>query len=322
MKILISFLVAMMALGCGSTNTHNNGGNGGAGGSAGEAGMGGTGGMVFSPDPPLKIGPAERAPRDNVAIPADYDPTVSYPLVMVLHGAGVFGQTQATYFQLFPLVDEKQFILVYPDATMREGGGTAWNGAVCCTGDDNVDDVGYLSGLIEEAQRTYNIDAKRVYLLGHSSGGFMSFRMACEASSLFTALASLAGGTYENPDDCAPDTPPVSVLVMHGTADETIPYDGGTFGDEAYAGAVDIAKRSADSAGCDPDSPTPLDALDLVKEPEGDPQVAETDVLAYTTGCDAGLDAELWTINDGVHIPSLTPDFGARATDWLLKHSR
>jgi polyhydroxybutyrate depolymerase len=251
MKILLSFLFLTMALGCGSTDSGNTAGSGGAGGTGGQAGAGGTGGTggrVFSPDPPLRIGPAERAPRDNVAIPADYDPTVSYPLLMVLHGAGVLGQTQATYFQLFPLVDEKQFILVYPDATTREGGGTAWNGAVCCTSDDSVDDVGYLSGLIEEAKQTYNIDAKRVYLLGHSSGGFMSFRMACEASSLFTALASLAGGTYENPDDCSPETPPVSVLVMHGTADETIPYEGGTLFGAAYAGAIDIARPTRQAA--------------------------------------------------------------------------
>lgn len=319
MKILISFLVAMMALGCGSTNTNNTGGNGGAGGSGGEAGMGGTGGQVFSPTPPLRIGPDERAPRDNVAIPADYDPTVSYPLVMVLHGAGVIGQTQATYFQLFPLVDEKQFILVYPDATESEGGGTSWNSAVAGTDNGRADDVAYLSGLIEEAKQTYNIDAKRVYLLGHSSGGFMSFRMACEASSLFTALGSLAGGADEDPDDCSPGTPPVSVLVMHGTVDGTVPFEGVS---GAYAGAIEIAERSAALAGCDPDSPTSLDPIDFVKDPEGDPPVVETDVLAYTTECDAGLDAELWTINDGVHIPTLNPGIGALMTDWLLKHTR
>jgi polyhydroxybutyrate depolymerase len=321
MKILISFLVVTMAVGCGSTDSGNTAGSGGSGG-GGEAGMGGaggTGGRVFSPDPPLKIGPAERAPRDNVAIPEDYDPTVSYPLVMVLHGAGVIGHSQAIYFQLFPLVDEKQFILVYPDATQREGGGTSWNSAVAGTDNGRADDTAYLSGLIEEAQETYNIDAKRVYLLGHSSGGFMSFRMACEASSLFTALASLAGGADADPDDCSPGTPPVSVLVMHGTVDGTVPFEGVS---GVYAGAIEIAERSAELAGCDPGSPTALDPLDVVKDPEGEPAIVETDGLAYTTGCDAGLDTELWTINDGVHIPTLNAGVGALMTDWLLEHSR
>ena len=67
-----------------------------------------------------------------------------------------------------------------------------------------MDDVGYLSGLIAEAEQTYNIDPKRVYLIGHSNGGFMSFRMACEASELITAIVSLAGSTFENPADCQP----------------------------------------------------------------------------------------------------------------------
>ena len=319
MKKLFAFLALTVALGCGSTNSDNTGGSGGTAGTGGlagtggSAGAGGAGGTSFSPDPPLIIGGDERP--SEVDIPLDYDPTVSYPLLMVLHGAGADGRTQAGYFQLFDFVDSKQFIMVFPDGTPNDEGRRLWNGAVCCTQDDNIDDVGYLSGLIEEAKQTYNIDADRVYLIGHSNGGFMSFRMACEVAPLFTALASLAGGTYEDPADCEPGTPPVSVLVIHGTADDTIPYDGSP---GAYPGAIEIAERSAIAAGCDPNSPTELGSVDLVPAVEGD----ETDIVAFTTGCDPGLDAELWTINDGSHIPFFTTDFADMATDWLFRHSR
>jgi polyhydroxybutyrate depolymerase len=314
MKRLLCILVLAGLLGCEGTSGDDGGGGG----------TGGAGGSGFSPNPPLVIGTDERPAE--VDIPADYDPSVSYPLLMVLHGRGTDGRTQTAYLQLFNFVDEKQFVLLFPNGTLDDDDVRIWNGAGCCADEDQVDDVGYLRGLIEEAEQTYNIDRKRVYLVGHSNGGFMAFRMACEASTLFTAMVSLAGGTYENPEDCQPGAPPVSVLVVHGTADDTVPYEGG-FIETASSfspGAVEIAERAAAAAGCDADAQTFLESLDLVPAVEGE----ETDLLTYSTGCDEGLDAELWRINDGPHIPffqpldSGKPLFPDLITDWLFRHSR
>lgn len=318
MKNLVSFLIISTMLACGSDSA-STAGTGGSGGVGGMGGDGGSGGQGFSSDPPLVLDADER-PAD-VDIPTDYDPSVSYPLVVLLHGAGTDGRTQAGYLQLFNFVDEKQFIMAYPNGTPNEEGRRLWNGAVCCTGDDAIDDVGYISGLIEEAKETYNIDATRVYLIGHSNGGFMSFRMACEAPTLFTALVSLAGGTYEDPADCEPGTPPVSALIVHGTADLTIPYEGSP---GAYIAGVEATERSAESAGCDPETSTFLESLDLLPAVDGD----ETDLYAYSTGCDEGLDAELWIMNDGGHQPffqaldSGKPLFPELIIDWLYRHSR
>jgi polyhydroxybutyrate depolymerase len=301
MTKLISFLALAMVLGCGSTDSSN---------------AGGTGGQVFSPDPPLVIGGDERP--SEVDIPTDYDPTVPHPLVMVLHGFGPFdGRIETAYLQLFDFVDEKQFVLVFPSGTLNAQGDRFWNAtpACCDFGDSAVDDVGYLSGLIEEAEQTYNIDPKRVYLIGHSNGGFMSFRMACEASELITAIVSLAGSTFDDPADCAPATIPVSVLAVHGTADATIPYDGRP---DLYPGAVETAERSAAAGGCDVGSPTDEGSVDLVPALDG----AETDKVAYSTGCDEGIDAALWTINEGGHIPFFSTEFADMTTDWLFGHSR
>jgi polyhydroxybutyrate depolymerase len=301
-----------MAIGC----------SGGTSGTGGGGGAGGTGGTGFSPNPPTTIGTEDRPA--SVEIPRDYDPAVSYPLLMVLHGRGADGRLQAGYFQLFPLVHEKRFVMLYPDGgTFDSEGERVWNGAVCCTEpDDPIDDVGYLSNLIEEAKQTYHIDPKRVYLMGHSNGGFMAFRMACEASTLFTAMVSLAGSTWLDPAKCQPGTPPVSVLVVHGTADDTVLYEGGIFESDSeqfgYPGAVELAERSAASAGCDPDATTPLGAVDLVPSIDGD----ETEMTGYSTGCDEGLDVELWTVHDGPHIPLFSADFGDMATDWLFRHGQ
>ena len=171
MKNFVFFLFLAMAVGgCGSSDAGGSAGSGGAGGMGGTAGDGGTGGQVFSADPPLVIG-TEARPA-SVDIPTDYDPAVTYPMLMVLHGHGADGRTEVGYFQLFTIVDEKQFVLIYPDAKVGEDGLRGWDS----TGTDDVD---YLSALIEEAEQTYNIDPKRVYLMGHSSGAFMSLTMAC-----------------------------------------------------------------------------------------------------------------------------------------------
>ncbi len=294
MKNLMFFLVLAMLLGCSD---------------------GGTGGQDFSPDPPLVIGGDERPAE--VDIPTDYDPTVPHPLVIVLHGFGADGRVETGYMQLFNFVDEKQFVLVYPDGTLNDQDQRFWNGTpACCDFNDSlVDDVGYLSGLIEDAQRTYNIDPKRVYLIGHSNGGFMSFRMACEASELITAIVSLAGSTFDDPADCAPATVPVSVLAIHGTSDATIPYDGRP---NLYPGARETTERAATAGGCDIGSPTDEGSVDLVPALDG----AETNKLAYSTDCDEGIDAALWTINDGGHIPLFSTEFADMTTDWLFRHSR
>lgn len=315
MKKSLPLLVLALALGCSTSNN-------GTGGTAATGGAGGAGGNEFSPNPPSVIGTDERPA--SVAIPRDYDPGVTYPLLMVLHGRGADGRTQAGYFQLFPLVDEKQFVMLYPDGGAFDSQGRrVWNGAVCCTEPgDPIDDVGYLSDLIEEAKRTYNVDPKRVYLMGHSNGGFMSFRMACEASTFFTALVSLAGSTWLDPNLCQPGTPPVSVLVVHGTADDTVLYDGGIFesGDMQYGypGAVELSGRSAATAGCDPEATTPLGTANLVPTIDGE----ETEKTGYRTGCDEGLDVELWTLQDASHVPIFSIDFADMATDWLFQHSR
>ena len=302
MKNLIPFLAFSMVLGCGGDDSS-------------------TVTQVFSADPPLVIGGEERPA--SVDIPKNYDPEESYPLLMVLHGHGVDGRTQTGYFQLFSFVDEKQFVLVYPDGIPDAGGENAWNATeVCCASDDTIDDVGYLRGLIEEAQQTYNIDSKRVYLMGHSNGGFMSFRMLCEASDLITAIVSLAGSSFDDPNDCQPATQPVSALVVHGTADDTVLYDGGMFSSGelafSYPGAVEIIERTASAGGCDTSATSDEGPVDLVPSVEG----IETDRVAYETGCDEGIDAALWTVNGGGHIPLFSIEFADMTTDWLLRHSR
>ncbi|NND69561.1 MAG: hypothetical protein HKN19_18360, partial [Halioglobus sp.] len=210
-------------------------------------------------NPALEIGGERPA---QVWIPSDYDPNKRYPLLVVLHGFGVNGLVQAAYMGFINRVDNFQFIMVAPDGTLNEGGLRFWNATpACCAGDrTDIDDVGYISGLIREAAATYSVDASRVALFGHSNGGFMALRMACEASELVTTVVNLAGSAAETEEMCAPATYPVSVMALHGTLDATIPYNGSE--SRGFPSAPETARRYAVLAGCDTSNTsmdTPID---------------------------------------------------------------
>ena len=270
-------------------------------------------------NPTLEIGTNRAA---QVHIPSDYNTSTRYPLIILLHGYGANGALQTGYLGLDARVDSQQYVLVVPDGTENEFGERFWNATpACCAlyeGDDQVDDVAYIRSLIEEAAATYSIDVSRIGLFGHSNGGFMALRMACEASDLVTSVVSLAGSTYEDAQQCAPAEYPVSVLTMHGDLDETILYEGGLNKDNAYPGAIETIERFAAHAGCDAANPVMQANIDVLENLEGE----ETTVRAYTD-CAEGVDVELWTLIGGPHIPF---PWVASALDsmvgWILDHSR
>ncbi len=90
------------------------------------------------------------------------------------------------------------FVYATPDGTIDGDGNRFWNATdACCNFDRRtVDDVAYLSSVIADIQGQLAIDPKRIAVVGHSNGGFMSYRMACERSDLVGAVVSLAGATF------------------------------------------------------------------------------------------------------------------------------
>lgn len=269
-------------------------------------------------NPPLEVNAARPA---NVHIPSDYNTNTRYPLVIVLHGFGASGFIQSAYFGLLDRVDPGQFVLIAPNGTPNSNGTRFWNAtSACCAGSDpaqQVDDVGYIRSLITEAAKTYSIDEARIGLIGHSNGGFMSLRMACEASELISSVVSLAGSTFADAASCAPADNPVSVLAIHGDNDATISYDGRP-GENGFPSAPITIERYAQQAGCDisnPETPPAINIIDLI---DGN----ETEVLRYT-GCQQGSEVTLWTILGGPHIPvGYTQASLDSLVDWLINHPR
>lgn len=163
-----------------------------------------------------------------VHLPEGFDKSISRPLVIVLHGGGgrARGMIDLTEGGFDELADREGFIVCYPQGVDKH-----WNdgrpGATSRASQENVNDVGFISALIDRLVRDLNVDPKRVYVTGISNGAMMSYRLGWELSSKIAAIAPVAGAMPENlPERPAPANP-VSVLVISGTDDPLVPYKGG-----------------------------------------------------------------------------------------------
>lgn len=152
--------------------------------------------------------------------------TAPLPLVFVFHGGGGNAQSIRQQTHMSDLASSKRFIAVYPNGTGRfDDRMLTWNTGSCCgyAHRANVDDVAFIRALLDSLERAYPIDHRRVYAAGLSNGGMMAYLMGCALSDRFAAIAPVSG---ELAMPCAPSRP-VSVLIIHGTADEHLPYNGG-----------------------------------------------------------------------------------------------
>lgn len=262
----------------------------------------------------VTIGPAERPAL--VQLPANHDPALAWPVVMVLHGYSTRGEVQAGYFGLPGRVDSAGVVLVIPDGTVDDTDQQYWNALPgCCGGGDPAgpDDVGYLRGLLDTVVADLGGDPTRLYVWGHSNGGFMAHRMICDAGDLIAGAVALAGGTYVDFADCA-DHGPVALLNAHGTADETIP-EAGREGANAFPSATQTATWWAERNGCGASAAG--DPLDLMADPAGD----ETRVTTWAD-CPDGAAVTLWQHAGGVHIPVLAPAWSDAALEFLLRQRK
>ena len=255
----------------------------------------------------------------GVHVPPSYDPGTPTPLVLLLHGYGASGAILESFMQFTPLADEFGFLYLYPDGRIDGGGNRFWSGTDACCNFDGAsdDDDDYLMALINEMKSQYNVDPLRVYLIGHSNGGFMSYRMACDHSETIAAIASLAGATFFDPLDCQP-TGPVHVLQIHGTSDTQIRYGGGSIRGTAYPGAVATVEQWATHNGCAIVADTSAPNIDLVSNLAG----TETTVTRYINSCNPRGSAEIWTIVNGVHVPALSATFSRQVVEFLYAHPK
>lgn len=257
----------------------------------------------------LTVGPATRPA--SLVVPPAHDGSTALPLVVLLHGYSASAAVQDAYFGTSRAARVDGFYLLLPDGTSDTSGNRFWNAGACCDlGATGVDDVGYLTGLLDTVEATVPVDTSRVYFIGHSNGGFMSYRMACELGDRITALASLAG-TEGVSQVCEPSGA-VSVLHVHGTLDATVLYSGGLLAGVPYIGAEAEVAAWRTRNGCSDTSAAsgPHDYDSAVLGPESD--------VTTWSSCDEGSIVELWRMNASSHIPGVTGAGASAMLDWLF----
>lgn len=170
----------------------------------------------------------------NLYIPSSYSAaTDTLPMVFFLHG---MGGNMNNFSGLTYKAEQEKFIMVIPQAINDPNAGTTWHsgaGALGIYPNANIDDVGFMSSLIDSVSTWYQIDDDRIYSTGFSMGGFMSNRLACELGDKIAAIASVSGTMgNEIKNSCNPENT-IPVLHIHSQTDATVAYQNNTFGNDA-----------------------------------------------------------------------------------------
>jgi polyhydroxybutyrate depolymerase len=162
-----------------------------------------------------------RTRRFTLRFPRGAAPTTPAPLVLDFHGLLEPPPIEELLTDLTAEAGARGYVVVYP-----HGWGNSWNAGTCCgrARAEGVDDVRFVRDLVRQLERELCIDRRRIYATGMSNGGILSYRLACEASDLFAAIAPVAG--VEAAQSCQPRRP-VPVLAFNGTSDLLVRYGGG-----------------------------------------------------------------------------------------------
>lgn len=264
-------------------------------------------------------------------VPKSYDPDTPMPVVMLLHGRYGSGAGTAMYAQMNQRAEEYGFIGVYPDGhhvAFPSQIDTFWNytrGTPYYQLTVPADDAQYLVDLLDDLSGDLNIDMNRVYVGGLSNGGYMALRMSCEVSDRFAAFASVAGSGYQGLEEICDDSAPAPILIIHGTADGIVPWDGitqqatlqstGETIDIHTSWAIpDLVDYFVARNGCEDDAePVPVETAS-----DEDGTATSVDVTLFEN-CQDNSAVALYTVINGGHnwpgVPSGIPDdIGGRVT--------
>ena len=151
--------------------------------------------------------------------PKSYHPNQPMPLVLVFHGDSGSGRSISDVTRFNNLADQKGFIVVYPDGINQK-----WS--LRGNSQGKVDDVLFISALIDHLKQQINIDSNKVYATGFSRGGIVTQALACKLSDKIAAFASVAGSLpVRLKPNCHPQTP-ISMMIINGTNDQDVRYEG------------------------------------------------------------------------------------------------
>ncbi|MDB6017163.1 MAG: hypothetical protein JWR19_1652 [Pedosphaera sp.] len=224
------------------------------------------------------------------------------PLVIVLHGSVMDGtmMREWTGYEFDQMADQFGFAVVYPDGYKHDWN-VCWKNATFPAKIENVDDMGFITALIDRFRASHGIDPGKVFAFGYSNGGHMAFRLAAEAPDEVAAVAAVAANLPTPDSSSCPQTGRTArIMLVDGTKDPINPYDGGkiTLFGFSNRGVVLSAPASAESlARRNSATGTPVEA-DLPRKDANDPTAV--DLKRWANGNTPIV--ELYTVTGGGHV--------------------
>jgi len=223
-------------------------------------------------------------------LPTHLTPHEHLPLVIVLHGHGDNAQDFEASTGMSDKADTEHFIAIYPQAM---GNPSDWHSAV--DGPADKADVDFVHEIIHTMIEQYHVDRTRIFVAGHSNGGFMAYRIASLLSNDIAAVGVTAGsiGSIDKQGDTiriSQPRRPVAVIHFHGYADPSVPYEGGDEDDgpDNIVSAPNTVHFWVTADGC-PATPTRVISSN------------KNVIVDSYTPCALGTAVVFYTIVDGQH---------------------
>jgi polyhydroxybutyrate depolymerase len=264
------------------------------------------GGLAASSTPAGAVAPGESGTRALafggaersyvIHVPAGYDASTPYPLLISFHGNGGTGASQESKTGFSELADANGFIVAYPDSNPDYKEGGQWQ----LTGKGN--DIDFTLALITALQKAYSIDSSRVYLAGHSEGGGLTHALACTHTGTFAGFAVVSTNLNDTIAGACHPSMPITAIYFHGTKDPVSYYEGGNYKGADTWSAPETAEYWVKADGCSgqPSSTSVSDTLT--------PGGATTDTKQVWGGCLGGTSVTFYTVEGAGHDwPGGTP---------------
>lgn len=218
-------------------------------------------------------------------VPSGHDYSGPAPLVISLHGAGLWGAAQRDISRWNDLADAEGFVVAYPSGVGRASP-RVWSPN---PGPRLMRDVEFITRLIDTLAARYDVDPDRVYVNGLSNGGGMTFALSCLAPER-VAAAGIVAGALTHPWDLCAGAPTLPVVVIHAIGDPVVPYEGGQtwVGPRPFPNIPDWVGQWAKRNGCD--------------APPRDSTLSATVAHRQYSGCAGRADVVLYTIHGDGHV--------------------
>jgi len=170
-------------------------------------------------------------------IPKGYDHSTALPLVVALHGGFGTARQMEEESGLSELADREGYIVLYPNGITLLGWLQHWNAGHCCgqAMKDGIDDLGFVSRVIDQTCQRLKVDLSRIYMVGYSNGGMLAHLFAAQKPETIAAVATIAATIGSQPSPSEPEVripsakASVPIISLHGREDDVVPYETGGF---------------------------------------------------------------------------------------------